>query len=301
MSWVFLTAQHAYKLKKPVHYPFLDFSKLAAREHYCREELRLNRRLAPAVYLDVVTLRRSRGKLSLDSGDGEIVDYLVKMTRLPTEKMLDRVLCSHNLQRGDIRTLAETLAGFYRTTKKGAQTVSQYRARLAATINENGAQLSQPRYKLPSVTVANIVKTQLDFVANSDALAQRGAHLVDAHGDLRPEHICLCKPLQIIDCLEFQNELRQLDPLDELTFLAIECERLGSAHVGTALLRMYCTLSGDRAPPAVIAFYRTHRAMTRAVLAIWHLDDPGVRERAVWHQRALGYIEIAARAIVGIT
>jgi len=316
MSWVFLTPRYAYKLKKPVRSSFLDFSTLAAREHYCREELRLNRRLAPSVYLDVVPLRRRAGQLQLDGGQfqvnggqfqvndesGEVVDYLVKMKRLPAEKMLDRALLEHTLRRGDLRAVAMALAAFYRRAENIAMTPARYRARFAAAIDDNRTQLSAARYGLPQARVACIATAQLDYAASANELAARAAHVIDAHGDLRPEHIYLGErdlgePLQIIDCLEFQSELRYLDPIEELAFLAMECGRLGSPQAGRALLRMYRVLSGDNISATLAAFYRSHRAMIRAVLAIWHLDDPAISNRKYWRERALRYIEIAEDAI----
>lgn len=297
MSWVFLTQRFAYKLKKPIRSSFLDFSTLAAREHYCREELRLNRRLAPSVYLDVVPLRRSGGRLQLDGASGEIVDYLIKMMRLPAEKMLEHALVAHTLRRTDLRAVATALAEFYRRADKTPMTPARYRARFAAAIYENRAQLTVPHYDLPGVRIAHIAAMQLDYAATAEELATRAARVVDAHGDLRPEHICLSAPLQFLDCLEFQSELRQLDPFDELAFLALECARLGAPSAGSALLRMYRVLSGDQASPMLIAFYQSHRAMVRAVLAIWHLDNPAVRDRVHWYQRTLTYIDIAEHAI----
>lgn len=308
MSWVFLTPRFAYKLKKPVRSDYLDFSTLAARANYCREELLLNRRLAPLVYLDVVPLWRCEGRLQLDgpqpeAGErGEIVDFLVKMIRLPAGRMLDRMLALHSVRGRDLRALAATLAEFYRRTERRAMTALQYRARFTAAIDANCLQLSRPHYALPHTRIARIAAAQLDYVATSTEFAARAAHVVDAHGDLRPEHIYLgeanpAKPLQIIDCLEFQSDFRQLDPVDEVAFLALECARLGAPAIGRAILRMYRVLSGDKVSAQLSAFYQSHRAMVRAVLAIWHLDDPAVREREHWRQRALIYIDIAARAI----
>ncbi len=300
MSWVFLTRQYAYKLKKPVCLSYLDFSTLDARLHYCREELRLNRRLAPSVYLDVVPLRSNAGRLQLggrSESDGEIVDYLIKMVRLPSEKMLDRAIAAQTLHRSDLRAVAQVLAAFYRQTAAMAMTPAHYRARFSAAIDANRRQLSAAHYGLPHARIAQIAAAQLDYVATADELAARAAHVVDAHGDLRPEHIYLGMPPQIIDCLEFQDELRQLDPFDELSFLALECARLGAPRAGNALLRMYRILSKDDASPRLIAFYQSHRAMVRAVLAIWHVDDPSVRDRERWCQRARAYIDIAGRAL----
>jgi aminoglycoside phosphotransferase family enzyme len=117
--------------------------------------------------------------------------------------------------------------------------------------------------------------------------------LVEGHGDLRPEHVCLAPEPVIIDCLEFSRELRLLDPADELAFLALECERLGAPAVGSWFLAAYTEVTGDAPPPLLLRFHRTYRALRRAKLAVWHLEDPAVREPARWTARARRYLELA--------
>lgn len=296
MSWVFLTTHHAYKLKKPVWWSDLDFRTLAAREHFCREELRLNRRLAPTVYLDVIPLRHKTGRFQLGGNDGEIVDYLVKMIRLPAEKMLDRQICNKSIEPENIRSLAMVLTEFYRHATRIKIEPEHYSERIAAAIFRSYAELSSLQYELPRDRLHSIVGVLLNYLDTASELRARAEHVVDAHGDLRPEHIYLGEPIQIIDCLEFQHRLRELDPVDELAFLALECARLGASHVGRAILRMYRVLTSDTFTVDLVAFYQSHRALTRAVLAIRHLDDPLVLDRKKWRERALLYIAMAEHA-----
>lgn len=273
---------------------------LARRRWFCGEELRLNRRLAPAVYLDVVALRRAAdGRLRI-GGAGEIVDYLVKMLRLPAARMLDRAIATHTLAARDVRAVAAALAAFYRHAKPVSIAPQRYCASFIDAIEANRRALIDINYGLPSQRIEKIAAAQRAYVLSQRcelplrAVQQR---IVDGHGDLRPEHIYLGAPVQIIDCLEFQRSLRLLDPADELAFLALECERLGAPYVGRALLRLYRILSGDHPAAALLQFYRSHRALIRAKLAVWHLDDPYVRERARWHERAAIYLDSAERAI----
>jgi aminoglycoside phosphotransferase family enzyme len=118
--------------------------------------------------------------------------------------------------------------------------------------------------------------------------------IVEGHGDLRPEHICLTPVPAIIDCLEFSRDLRLLDPADELSFLGLECERLGRPEVGRWFLASYTEVTGDDPPPPLLRFHRTYRALRRAKIAVWHLRDPGVRDHDRWRERALRYLELAA-------
>jgi aminoglycoside phosphotransferase family enzyme len=124
----------------------------------------------------------------------------------------------------------------------------------------------------------------------------REGRIVEGHGDLRPEHVCLEATPRIIDCLDFSCDLRTLDSADEIAFLALECERLGAPAVGGALLERYRDRCGDAVPDELVGFYRSCRACIRATLAIRHLDEP-VLSRAKWQAQARDYLELARRAL----
>jgi aminoglycoside phosphotransferase family enzyme len=120
--------------------------------------------------------------------------------------------------------------------------------------------------------------------------------VVEGHGDLRPEHICLGPVPQIIDCLEFRADLRSLDPVDELAFLAMECERIGAHGVEQVLFRRYRLRTHDSPPPELMNFYKVIGALVRARIAILHLQESPVRDPAKWPKRAAEYLAIATRA-----
>jgi aminoglycoside phosphotransferase family enzyme len=296
MSWVFLTDRLAYKLKKPVCYEFLDFRTLDSRRRNCEAEVRLNRRLAPTVYLGVVPLTFARREgLRLD-GSGETVEWLVKMRRLPREAMLDRAIAEGQVAPAHLRSVGLLLARFYREAAPVAMTAAAYCHRFAAGIGENRRHLREPAYGLPAEAVEWVCDLQAGFVASrAPLLGQRAeaGHIVEAHGDLRPEHICLGEPPVIIDCLEFNRDLRLLDPVDELSFLALECERLGAAEIGDMMLGLYREATGDTPAEELIAFYKSYRACVRAKIAAWHLRDREVREPAKWPALARAYLERA--------
>lgn len=296
MSWVFLTDRDAYKLKKAVRYDCIDFSTPELRRHDCEEELRLNRRLAPEVYLRVVPLTfDAGGNLALD-GVGEPVDWLVHMRRLPADRMLDQLIRRGAVEEADVRPAAERLARFYAGAAPSELTAGAYRERLAAGVREDLHELSRPEFGLPVARASALADAQRAFLAREAELFDRRVRegrIIEGHGDLRPEHICLTPEPAIIDCLEFSRDLRVLDPADELAFLALECERLGKPGVGAWFFQVYAELSGDQPPVALLRFHRTYRAMRRAKIAIWHLRDPGVREKGKWRERALQYLELA--------
>ncbi|HRP96496.1 MAG TPA: hypothetical protein PL143_09625 [Rhodocyclaceae bacterium] len=296
MSWVFLTEDHAYKLKKPVRYDFLDFSTIAARRADCAAELVLNRRLAASVYLAAVALTLTdRGELRL-GGDGPVADWLVRMRRLPARRMLDAAIAERRVDAADVARFMRVLTDFYRRAEIVATSPSAYREGFERAIRAHCAELCKPGYGLPAAAIARITAVQARFILRHAALLEsRAARVVDGHGDLRPEHICLVDEPVVIDCLEFDRALRLLDPADELAYLALECERLGAADVGAQVFEHYAQATGDRAPDALIHFYKSFRACLRAQIAIWHTVDGRVRDHAKWRQRARDYLALADR------
>ncbi len=300
MSWVFLTDGCAYKMKKPVCHDFLDFRTVDARRYYCEEELRLNRRLAPEVYLGVVPLALdAAGRLQLGGG-GAIVEWLVKMRRLPTRHMLDYEILHGTASREDIQRIAARLADFYRSSTPYCIDPVEYRSRFLRQIDSNLQELSLPAYQLTLAQVSRICEAQRTVVQKmADMLDDRvqAGRIVEGHGDLRPEHICLRPELAIIDCLEFSPDLRVVDAVDELSFLALECERLEAADLGIALLRDYQEISGDRPAAALVHFYQSYRAGMRAIIAIRHLNEEKFRYSPQWPRRTRKYLQLAEQHI----
>lgn len=300
MSWVFLTDRHAWKLKKPVRQSYLDFSTAAARRFCCDEELRLNRRLTHGVYLDVVALAVDpSGKLRLGPG-GAAVDWLVRMRRLPADRMLDQLIRAGAARAEDIRAVMDVLCRFYRRCEPVSLSASEYRGRFAAGIADNLRELSAPEYALPCAAIEAACLRQRAFVEHAGALLDsraRERRIVEAHGDLRPEHVCVQDPPQVIDCLEFARDFRILDPADELAFLALECERLGAPWMRQPILDACAEQCGDAPPDALVHFYQSYRACMRAKIAIWHLKEPDLPDPGKWTALALDYLRLAAAHI----
>lgn len=298
MSWVFLTPAHAWKLKKPVHFPPLDFRGMAARHFYCLEELRLNARLAPSVYLDVVPLTlQPDGSLRL-AGSGMAVDWLVKMRRLPSELLLDALLARHAATPAQMRAIAGRLAAFYCAQPAAAIDARAYRVLLLRRIDEDEQDLGAPAWELPAARVRWLCAWQRAFlVRHAHQFDERvdAGWVVDGHGDLRPEHVWLGEPLAIIDALEFSGELRLQDAADEVAFLALECERAHAAPLARELLAAWRAASGDVVPAALLNFHQSCRACHRARLAILHLQERRYRDSPQWRRRALRYLALAER------
>lgn len=298
MAWLFFTERRVRKLKKPVRYAFLDFATIARRHAVCLAEVRLNRRLAADVYHGVVPLTLTDDQRLRLGPHGPPVDWLVVMRRLPEALMLDRVLRGGGPDRDLIDRLGAKLAAFYARAPRAPLTPEAYLGRLRAGLQTSARELGQPAYGLGSEAVETVLAPALEFVERArPALGARVAagRIVEGHGDLRPEHICLEPEPVVIDCLEFNRALRLVDPLDELAYLALECELLGDPALGERLLARHVEGSGDRPPERLVLFYRCARAMLRARLMAVHSREPGDRPPDHYLRQARLYLDQARR------
>jgi aminoglycoside phosphotransferase family enzyme len=296
MSWVFLAGDFAYKLKKPVCYGEFRADRLERRRFYCDEELRLNRRLAPQVYLDVLPMTVEGTGLLCLGGNGPVADWLVKMRRLPRELMLDHSLQAGTASAADVDRIARMLALFHTAAPPVPLAPEALHARFEADIAENRATLLAPAYGLPAALIDKLCDWQLAALQTCAARLDqrlRSGCVIEGHGDLRAEHVYIGEPPAVIDCIEFSRALRIADGADEIAFLALECERLGAADLGSLLLARYGELSGRLPDPCLVRFYQSMRAVTRARLTIRHLDEEAFRHSPEWRRRALHYLALA--------
>ena len=295
-SWVFLTNQYAYKLKKPIRYHSVDFRSLSTRCANCETEVRLNRRLAHDVYLGVEHLTTGEGNDFVIGGAGTLVDCLVKMKRLPADRMLSSLIENDCVEDSEIRKVARKLARFYRDAAAAIHDFDSYERHLNAEIARNQPALTLSGRGLEDYPVLNLLDLQRRFLReHKDQFRSRveGGKIVEGHGDLRPEHICVLPEPVMFDCLEFNVQLRNVDPIDELAFLSLECERLGDPSIGPILFEVYEDVTGDDAPDELISFYSVYRACIWARLAILRTRE---LEPADWHKwvvRAGAYLDIA--------
>lgn len=294
-AWVFLAGRHAYKLKKPMRHQAMDYRSLAARERGCREELRLNRRLARSVYLDVMPLMSRNGILAL-GGRGDVADWLVRMRRLPASRSLDRTLGRRALRLSEFEALMSLLTRFFAGAERRPMTGRAYIKRLRRQVTANCHALQDAGRRVRQSLVGEAIACQRACLRIGVRLfASRAAFIVEGHGDLRAEHVYLGDPPCVIDCLEFDDDLRRLDPAEEISFLALEVERLGHASLAQQFLRRHRERSAAGIADAVTSFYMSHRAATRAKLAVWHLDDPQFPDARPWLARAHADLRQALR------
>ena len=300
MSWLFLTGSLVFKLKKPVIYPFLDFSTLAARLQNCRAELDLNRRLAGDVYRRLVALRRlSSGELTL-AGEGEIVDWMVEMTQLPERDMLESRIKQGRVTRQEVTSVGNVLSQFYRTATPRIADGERYLAHLQQESLVNRRVLLQGDLGL-AMPSAETLLDRVDWLL-ARALPQiktriAAGRIVEGHGDLRPEHVCLQQPPVIIDCLEFDQAMRILDPYDEMYDLGMECALLGADWIGPQLISALDRL-GWKIEDDLLHTYGAFRAVLRARLSLAHLLDPAPATPERWRAKARTYLHRAEQECV---
>lgn len=271
---VFL-GDRAYKLKKPVRFGFLDFSTREAREAACHREVDLNRRLAPDVYLGVADVR---------GPDGELWDHLVVMRRLPASRRLSTMVADHEpTVPGHLRALARRIASFHAAAERGPDIdVSATRDAVAADWEDNVREMAPFVGPVLDPEVVERVTCRFRaYLAGRDPLfAQRIAHghVCDGHGDLQAADVfCLDDGPRVLDCIEFNDRFRHGDVLNDVAFLAMDLERLGTPHLAVRFLDDYREFSGEQAPASLAHHYVAYRAHVRAKVAClrWAQEEPG--------------------------
>jgi len=296
-AWVFLGARTVRKLRKPIRTAHFDLTTPQQREAASREEVRLNRVLAPDVYLRVEPLvRTAGGGLALD-GAGTPVDWLVVMRRLPAAAALD----ARNPRGPEaLARLADLMAAYYRDAPRAADASTAWARRIAAMLDE-----LEGRVAASAVGAGADLARRLGRWARREAalLEERAAagRIVDGHGDLRPEHVYLTSPPRVLDRLDFDAELRRVDWLEDIALLAVDLERLGRPWIATALTRALGARLDDPPSAALTRFYRAWRALLRAQLCLQHRARPGRLGVGGWLRRAKCYLAIADRHAARMT
>ena len=297
ISLVFLTDDRVFKTKKPVRFPFLDYSTLAARRQACEAELAINRRLAPETYLGIVEITEGPDGLQV-SGRGDVVDYAVEMVRLPDDRMLDRLIEQKQADLGDIDRLLELLIPFYAGLPRD-QSIARFGEAdsVRQAVVENVATMRPLVAAADQVLLARIRSSQWQYVTVAEALFEKRAaegRVIEGHGDLRPEHICLLDRPVVFDGVEFSLPLRCSDVISELAFLAMELDFLGSHSLGERLIEQYRIKANDLVSFEHAHFYKSYRATVRAKVELLRsqqqtgVDAEGHRRR---HHR---YLHLAA-------
>lgn len=314
ISAVFLAGPYVYKVKKPLSLQFLDYSTLERRRFYCEEEVRLNRRLAPTCYLGIVPITRRGGGVEVE-GEGDVVEWAVKMVRLPAEATLREWLRRGQLSVERVEEFARRLAAFHARAEHGSAIAACGRFEMVAgNARENFEQASRHVGTTVSRTVFDRLRdlTESILVDLKPLIEQRAARGVprDGHGDLRLDHIYLFPDrtppgdFEIIDCIEFNERFRHADPAADLAFTVMDLTRLDRRDVARVLANAYFRAADDPEGPALLPFYTAYRAAVRAKVEgmkqaeteVPEAEQAEARQSAQAHWLvALGALEAPAR------
>ena len=302
ISWVLLTGEYAYKIKKPVYLGFLDFSTLGLRRHFCEEELRLNRRLAPELYLDLVEFRATPEGPRI-GGEGPVLEYAIRMREFPQEALASRALARGAFGAAEVDALAALIAQFH-----GAAPLARASERYGTPEAVLSAALQNFEQMLPRVKAAPVDRTlralrrwtEREFAARSDAFKARKdrGFVRECHGDLHLGNIVVLEGRPVpFDCIEFSDELRWIDAMNEAAFLAMDLEDRGRADLGWRFLNRYLESTGDYAGLAVLRFYLVYRALVRAKVHLLRSLQPGLlrAEKSRLARASHGYVELAGQ------
>ncbi len=305
ISYVLLAGDFVYKIKKPVDFGFLDFTTLAKRKHFCEQELILNRRLCPAIYLEVVAITREGAGYQL-GGSGEPVEYAVKMARLPEERMMGRVIARGELNRSHIDRIIGVLEPFYQQARGGPD-IDRFGTPEAVGLNirENLRQL-EPFVGCPAIRREDFGRLSAfadGFLAREALFTERIAagRIRDCHGDLYSANICLAEEVCIFDCIEFNDRFRYCDVASDVAFLAMDLDYHGLDELAAYFVRRFTADTRDGTLERMLRFYKCYRATVRGKIGLLtgHEPevDPAAREQAL--ARAARYFALARRYAAG--
>ena len=299
MSVVFLADDHVYKVKKPVDLGYVDYTSLKKRLFYCQRELELNQRLSPDVYQEVVPITRQGDIIGIE-GEGRVIEYAVKMRRLPQEKMMDVLLADGKVTPEMAVGVAVKLAGFHAEAETGkAIRVFGDLSTIIENTEENFSQTE--KYLDRTITPERFrrIKTYTAaFISDNSSLFTKRVEegrIKDCHGDLHAAHVCFEDGIRIFDCIEFNDRFRYCDVASEVAFLAMDLDNYGQKALSGNFVQAYVTQSRDRELMALLDFYKCYRAYVRGKVNGFKLDDPHIppEEKARILASARGYFELA--------
>ncbi len=301
ISYVLIAGDFVYKIKKPVDFGFLDFTTLEKRKHYCEQELRLNRRLCPEIYLDTIAITRTDSGFDFN-GSGEVVDYAVKMKKMPMDGMMADVIKAGGVSKATIDQIVDTLVPFYEKADCGAE-IQKFGTAESVAVNvlENFEQtegfvdkgaLSHDQFK-------SIQAYATAFLEQKELFAERAkARVKDCHGDLYSANICLgADKLYIFDCIEFNERFRYCDVASDVAFLAMDLDYQGLSELSDYFIDNFVEKSGDHGLKKMLNFYKCYRAYVRGKIGLFTAHAPEVDEKTaqVALEGAKKYFILAAK------
>lgn len=270
ISWVFMCDQFVYKIKKPLQYSFLDFSTLEKRKYFCYREIELNKRLTDGIYLDVQPVTTLSGRHFIGGKKGEVIDYAVRMKKIDSQKQMDVLLMNNKVTRTDIQNLAERIAIFHKNADIIFQKDILDVQKKFDDLGEESDYLSEHLNANSKTIISNALATSYSFVQKNKTLLDsrlKAGFFRDCHGDLHSRNIFLLPYPQPFDCIEFNDDFRQIDVLNEIAFLCMDLDAFGREDLSDLFLTSYNNLfpsmktEDDR---KLFIYYKSYRSNIRA-------------------------------------
>jgi hypothetical protein len=298
ISFVFLTRNFVYKVKKAVDLGFLDFTTLEKRRFFCEKELQINRRLCEGMYLEVVPINRSN--VIKIKGEGETVEYAVKMERIPQEKMMSRLLEKNKVDGKLIDEIAKIIAEFHAKAETNMR-ISEFGSLAIIETNwkENFDQTLEFVGKILSMEDFKLIHERIeDFMKKNVRLFEKRiteGRVRDCHGDIHSGNIFVVDRIYIFDAIEFNERFRYSDVASDIAFLAMDLEFKGRTDLSSFFVERYVEYSGDRELMKLIPFYKCYRAYVRGKVTSFKLKDPSVssKEKNTAVKEAKAYFKLA--------
>jgi aminoglycoside phosphotransferase family enzyme len=299
ISFVFLTRNFVYKVKKAVNLGFLDFTTLEKRRFFCEKELELNRRLCGDMYLEVVPINRSNAiKIK---GEGETVEYAVKMKRMPQERMMSKLLEENKVDDKLIDRIARIIADFHSKAETNRR-ISEFGSLAIIETNwkENFEQTEEFIGKTISMKNFKLIRERVeDFTKNSVSLFEKRmaeGRVRDCHGDIHSGNIFVTDGIYIFDAIEFNERFRYSDVVADVAFLAMDLDFRERADLSEFFVKRYVEYSGDQELVKLLPFYKCYRAYVRGKVVSFKLEDPSVgdEEKRAAIKEAKAYFKLAS-------
>jgi aminoglycoside phosphotransferase family enzyme len=300
ISIVFVADEFVYKVKKPVNFGFLDFSTLEKRRHFCGREIELNRRLSKGIYLDVLPVLFDGKIHSMGVGPGEIVEYAVKMKRVPENKLMKSLFDKGELSEDHLEGIAHMLADFHANAHRDSD-IDRFGEPENFRINtdENFEQVEKYIGKtIGEKQFQSLKRWTSNFYESNRNLFDRRikqGRIRDCHGDLHMEHVCFLDNVSVIDCIEFNDRFRYGDALADIAFLLMDLEYHGGKDLADILWQKYSSVAGEEDVAALLTFYKVYRAFVRGKVTSFQIDDESIsaekKEEAV--KTAEKYFDLA--------
>ena len=299
ISFVFLTKNFAYKVKKAVDFGFVDFTTLEKRRFFCEKELQLNKRLCEDLYLEVVPINKSDAiKIK---GDGETVEYAVKMRRIPQERMLIKLFERNEVDKELVDRIAKIIAEFHSKAETNAQ-ISEFGslAMIETNWKENFDQTEEFIGKTLTEEDFEIVRKKInEFTTQHASVFEKRiaeGRIRDCHGDIHSGNIFVADRIYIFDAIEFNDRFRYSDVASDVAFLAMDLDFRERADLSEFLTDKYIEYSGDVEVRGLLGFYKCYRAYVRGKVISFKLNDPSIskEEKNAATKEAAAYFELAS-------